>query len=118
MENREISPTAAADLSASYLRTAKEGEEQIEANILQRDKLFQQIGEDARAQSEGEYDPALALELFEKAVTIGVQNLQLSYSVENADAGAKILYEHRQGNAALREAALAEAALDGVQINL
>jgi hypothetical protein len=118
MENREISPTAAADLSASYLRTAKEGEEQINTNKLQRDDLLQQIGEDARAQSEGEYDTTQAIELFQKASTLEGENIQIGYRVENADARARTLYEHPNGNIALREAALAEAALAGVQIKV
>ena len=118
MEKLELTPSNAANLSASYLSTATEGEEQIRANKEQYDSLVQQIGEHMLSEHEGDSDPTRVAELVRQATALGSENIQLRYSVDNADARARTLYEHKDGNAALREAALGDAALAGVHINV
>lgn len=118
MESFKITPTYAANLNAFYLRTAVDGQKHINANTLVCDGIIQQIREDMLAEHEGEYNPTHAVKLVHEASILEGQNIELGYRVENADAKARILYEHHEGNIALREAAFAEAALAGVHVNV
>jgi hypothetical protein len=118
MEKSAITSTDAADLNAHYLRTALDGEQQIRVNTEEKESLIRQIGEDMLAHIGSEFDPTNAAELVRQAAVLEGQNIELGYRVKNADARARILYESKEGNIALREAALAEAALADVHIDV